>query len=374
MKLYIMNYGYLDMDGNEYSLGGVDTYISMLVEVAKEMNIDSIVYQFANRDFIINLKNTTVVGVKIDNNWSLRKKKKILFNSLKKDFNAKEDVLIFATDYINVKNNFNRVICIQHGVAWDIQRKKQTCNLLNKLYIFKAALGAYIKSIRYDYSKVLVCVDYNFLNWYRTQVARIRQDIYVIPNAAKCNENYIKDDNNIVKIIFARRLYEYRGTRIFIDSITKILEEFNNIQITIAGEGPDKEYMKEKLKNYDNVSFIKYNANESIKIHSKHDIAIVPTTGSEGTSLSLLEAMSSSCAVITTNIGGLTNIIINNYNGLLISPNSSELYIAIRELIVNENLRKRLSKNARDSVELGFNFEVWKESWKKVIQNTISRY
>ncbi|WP_420491566.1 glycosyltransferase [Neobacillus drentensis] len=51
--------------------------------------------------------------------------------------------------------------------------------------------------------------------------------------------------------------------------------------------------------------------------------------GSEGTSLSLLEAMAAKCAEIATNVGGMTNIILDNYNGLIINPDESELYLAL---------------------------------------------
>ena len=46
--------------------------------------------------------------------------------------------------------------------------------------------------------------------------------------------------------------------------------------------------MKAQLVDYSNVHFISYKSNESLLIHLDKDIAVVPTVGSEGTSLSLL--------------------------------------------------------------------------------------
>lgn len=371
MKLYIFNSGYLDLKGKEYSFGGVDTYISMLIDVANEIGMEPIVYQYAEEDFSVELHNVTVVGVQVKENWRLTKKKRTVFKEIEKVFDDTQDTLIFATDYLAVKNTFKRVIAIQHGVAWDIKNEKNINQLKNRLNIFRAAIGSYVKLVRYSYCKTLVCVDYNFLNWYRTQVSYIPNKIKVIPNCADLTSVINKVQSNKVRIIFARRLCDYRGTRIFTHSITKILDKFDNIEVTIAGDGPDKVYMKEKLSKYSNVNFIKYSAKDSILIHSQHDIAVVPTIGSEGTSLSLLEAMASKCAVVCTNVGGMTNIIIDGYNGLMVNAEENEIYHAIEKLVEDKNFREQITLNGYETVKYGFNYEKWKDSWKDVLLNLL---
>lgn len=66
------------------------------------------------------------------------------------------------------------------------------------------------------------------------------------------------------------------------------------------------------------------------------DITLIPTIYSEGTSLSCLEAMACGNFVIATNIGGLTNLIINNYNGILINPDKNELKQALKNALENK--------------------------------------
>ena len=132
-------------------------------------------------------------------------------------------------------------------------------------------------------------------------------------------------------------------------------------------DGPDENYLKNVFKGYKNVNFIKYNSDESMAIHMDKDIAIIPTLGSEGTSLSLLEAMATGCAPICTNVGGMTNIILNGYNGIMISPNEDELYEAVKKLINNKQLRESISKRAFDTVCQSFNYNNWRMSWKEII-------
>ncbi|MGR4357642.1 glycosyltransferase [Escherichia coli] len=83
--------------------------------------------------------------------------------------------------------------------------------------------------------------------------------------------------------------------------------------------GPEQYLVDELKKEYPNSVYqTSYKSEDSIHFHQQYDIAIVPSIGSEGTSLSLLEAMSAKCLVIATDIGGMTNIILDGFNGRMI--------------------------------------------------------
>lgn len=101
------------------------------------------------------------------------------------------------------------------------------------------------------------------------------------------------------------------------------------------------------------------------------DIALIPTKGTEGTSLSCLEAMAAGCAVITTCVGGLSDLIIDGFNGLLIKPTAENLINAIEYLIQNEAERNRLSQNAKLTAE-AFDIRRWKQKWQKVISKVFN--
>ena len=55
------------------------------------------------------------------------------------------------------------------------------------------------------------------------------------------------------------------------------------------------------------------------------DVAVVPTLYSEGTSLSCIEAMCAASAVLVTGVGGLSNLVLDDYNGLLVPPTREAL-------------------------------------------------
>lgn len=369
-RVYILYGSFYTEDGKSLTIGGIQTYIKSLIPIIKSINMIPLIYQYANRNFVNSFHGCSVVGVKVKDKWNSSKKVKVLYQTCLRNFDVNFDILIFATADMIIRNDIKRSICIQHGITWDVKKHENYSHNKNMLFILWKAILAWKYLRNLIYTKILVCVDYNFLNWYRTQVAYIENNVFVIPNCTDIPFQIYKPKGN-VNIIFARRFQTYRGTRLFSDVIEKITKEYKNVNITFAGSGPDEKYLKEKFTNFDNVSFIKYDSSDSLKIHKNKHIAVIPTIGSEGTSLSLLEAMASKCAVIATNVGGMTNIVLDKYNGLLINPDKENLYSALEKLITDENFRNRISENAYKSVEAAFNKDIWAIRWKEIFEEII---
>lgn len=366
-KVFILCQRYFDYEGDTITIGGIQSYISMLIPVVKEIGMDVIIYQYATKDFKKDHDGCKVIGV---NNYKFnsRKRNALLYNSVMKEFRRGEDILLFATDSIIQKNDVDDSICIQHGITWDINHDPPLKPLKNHLYVFYSAIRAFRRVRQVGKVKQMVCVDYNFVNWYRTQVANIESTITVIPNCTLIAPVF-KKTNETINIIFARRFVKYRGTHLFARVCKRIIDNGYSVNFTFAGNGPDEDFLKKTFENYPQVDFIQYRSDESLDIHKNMHIAVVPTIGSEGTSLSLLEAMSAQCAVIATNVGGMTNILVDEYNGLIVNPDEDKLYEATIRLIEDLSLRQRLADNAYDTVKNAFSYEVWKDRWTKVMRD-----
>lgn len=356
---------YYDKESDQITIGGVQTYITDLIGVIKELGCSICIYQQSETDFEHNIKeDVKVIGVKcVDKN-----RNETLYSAARKDDN--DSLIIFATDNIIPKKTVGKTLAIQHGIYWDIpyksKRSQFLCSLAKGYFSYKK-----IRKIKNIDS--LVCVDYNFVNWYRTQVAETFNTIEVIPNYAKIADKVVKPED-MINIIFARRLFYYRGTRIFVNAIKKILDEKLNVFVTIAGCGPDEKLMREQLQTYNNVQFIQYESQDSLKVLSQQNISVVPTIGSEGTSLSLLESMSAQCAVVCSDVGGMTNIVLNGYNGLMVPAGDEEsLYHAIKDLIINKEKRATIAEKGYETVKKVFSYEIWKEKWKKVLLKALQK-
>ena len=70
---------------------------------------------------------------------------------------------------------------------------------------------------------------------------------------------------------------------------------------------------------------------------------------SDGTSVSMLEAMACGCAVVTTATCMIPEVIEHGKNGMM-SNNESELNSYVKQLFNDEDLRKSLGEEARKTV------------------------
>lgn len=368
MRVHCIYPNYLTPDGSAMSIGGIQTYITNLIEVAKGLGYEFTVYQCATESFDKEQNGARVCGIVC----SPQQAPQMMLAACLKEFDVEKDILLFGTDtYICKTPAGVKSIGIQHGIFWD-KPERLGCS---RLWYFAEYVYQCLKDWRtvkrIERVKRLVCVDYNFPNWYRALVAHPRIITTVIPNFAEiAAENTAKQaDDDTIRIIFARRLFSYRGTRVFGRAAKRLLAEHDNLEITVAGTGPDEKWLHDTLGQYDSVRFITYGSAESLAVHEDKHIAVVPTTGSEGTSLSLLEAMSAGCAVVCTSVGGMTDIVIDGYNGLMVNPSEEDIYRALKRLVEDAALRQALARRGYDTVKNGFSLEIWQEKWKQVLQD-----
>ncbi len=367
MNIHIIYPNYFTRDGKSLSIGGIQTYITNLSRLLTARGYGVFVYQRADLNFEKQYNGTTVIGRRYVGNEA--KLSRYLYSCAKENI-RRDDLLIFGDDCYIVENRLCKSISLQHGIFWD---KPQRVGCSKPIFLMDFILKSYRawKLVnRIKKADQLICVDYNFVNWYRAQVAYPQMKLKVIPNFSQipaiASDKHGTDE---VRIIFARRFFDYRGTRVFASAVSRILGEYENVRVTVAGEGPDEDYLHKALDKFDKVEFIRYNSADSLHVHADKHIALVPTLGSEGTSLSLLEAMASNCAVICTDVGGMTNIVLNDYNGKMIGAGDSDaLYAAIRYLLENPKERAEMASAGYETVKKAFSYEHWEKQWLSVIE------
>ena len=86
------------------------------------------------------------------------------------------------------------------------------------------------------------------------------------------------------------------------------------------------------------------------------DIFTLPTFTHEGLPRSILEAMSMSLPIVTTDIRGCREAVVHGKNGLIVPPkNSDELANALKKLLSNPQLRLAYGEKSREIVEAQYN-------------------
>ena len=93
---------------------------------------------------------------------------------------------------------------------------------------------------------------------------------------------------------------------------------------------------------------------------------LYPPLWPEGLPTSILEAGLMSCAVIGTNQGGITEIIKDQANGIIVDNTMESLYLAMEKLILDSELREKYSNELHKTIENDFSWDV---TAKKIIND-----
>lgn len=366
---------FLNFEGTNYYCGGAERYLIDLHKVCNDLGFKLRIYQKANYNFFRYYNDIEIIGLSNnDKNYMYKHEDNV--EILKKYNKLSKNSLTSLNIYSSFMETMGKSVCpsigISHGVAWDnmendfIKDSKENSN--SKKWIVESA----------QCCDKVISVDTNTANYFQTADYKLGNEMEVIPNYVDI-EKFKQDDKKDTKktvILYPRRLYKPRGLYMLLDVTDKILENNKNVEIHFVGKGFKKDISKilEKIDKWGDEKIKLYNRppEEMHLVYKNADITLIPTLYSEGTSLSCLEAMATGNAVIATRVGGLTDLIINNYNGKLIEPNREALYDAINEFINNPELRNKCRKNAIE-VAKEFNKKNWESKWKSVIKETISK-
>ena len=358
-------------------VGGVQTYTRDLCLLAIEKGFHAIMYQLDEEhddsQAIFDGIEFHIVRKKGHNNQRS-------FDSIYKAYNSDDSIFVIATDQMNIKTKASNVIVIQHGIAFDITSVPGFWGKTFFLQHVNKALRCINNVRRLYWCRNTVGVDYNYFNWFRTLgIIPPGKKYVVIPNysSGQISESEmarkIRNKNSLIRIVFARRFTSYRGVHLFAKCVDRLLNEYSNLDFTFAGEGELKREIEFRYMNNPRVHITSFSAPDSIIFHKQYDIAVVPTIFSEGTSLSLLEAMSAGCFPIATHVGGMTNIIIDHFNGLLCFPDEKGVYDAIKEAISMEDDKyKSIIVNAYHSAVEAFSIGQWKRRWWTFIDDVMN--
>lgn len=364
-RVIIVYSRFYNFDSRTFELGGVETYIRNLIQVASTVGLEPHVIFGANEEHEATLDNGTHLhGIVIgegDVGATLIKSAVVIGN-------PERDLLVFGSSTLIRKSPFKHSLAIQHGIYWDVETIHGRSVSDRVASTALRAIQAKRQLEAHSLVSQMVCVDLNYVNWMRALSVANRLPYRYIPNFADTNRPMPeRPDDGKVRIVFARRFEPIRGCGLLMEVMPQVLAEHPEVELAVAGGGSMETELHVMFAGNPRVTFTRYDAAESIAFHGQFDIALVPSVASEGTSLSLLEAMAAGCAVVATDVGGMSDIVLDGHNGLLVRPEAAELRRGLELLIGDAALRRRLACNARQTVEDSFSRDRWAKSWSEVL-------
>lgn len=188
------------------------------------------------------------------------------------------------------------------------------------------------------------------------------------------NRKHGKDKAEIFKIGLISWFVEKKGIIYLLEAMKLIKDNGNsNIKLQIAGDGP----LKTELLNFvslnqlkDTVEFIgKVNGKSKDEFFRNLDTFVLPSISlkndQDGIPVVLMEAVAYGLPIISTNVSGIPEICVDDYNGYLIAGKNSEaIFESILKLESSKNKNKDFSKNA---LEMSLKYDININSKRKVL-------
>ena len=165
-----------------------------------------------------------------------------------------------------------------------------------------------------------------------------------------------KKDFTVLFVGQMDKSHDHKGINLLIRAVSKLKKSGFIIQLLISGKGSGVEkYKNDAIRNgFDDKIFVGHVSDKDLpKYYAGADVLVLPsTTSAEGFGMVLLEANACATAVIGSDIGGISQAIINEETGLLIKPNNVvSLEKSIIRLYMNPALTQRLGEQGATWVE-----------------------
>lgn len=169
------------------------------------------------------------------------------------------------------------------------------------------------------------------------------------------NKNY---KNNIV--LFLGRLGKRKGIYDLMDVIPELIKEDKNIIFNILGDGEIEEVRELCIKRdlSKNVRVLGWlEGEEKERVIRESTIFALPSYN-EGMPMSILEGMGYALPIVSTDVGGISQQVINDENGFLITAGDKDmLKDSLTKLIRSESLKKKMGERSYEIVNKKFNID-----------------
>lgn len=148
-------------------------------------------------------------------------------------------------------------------------------------------------------------------------------------------------------LLFVGQLVNGKGLDALLKSMTKIDEEYD---LVVVGSGKQEEYFKhyaKELKLANRVKFVgKVSHEELVQYYKQAYCLVVPSRAPETFNLVGIEAQKVGVPVIATDVGGVSQWLKDDVNGLLVKPNDiKDLQEKITMLIEDKMMHYRICYN-----------------------------
>jgi glycosyltransferase involved in cell wall biosynthesis len=167
----------------------------------------------------------------------------------------------------------------------------------------------------------------------------------------------ITDDTRLIGII--ARLTPIKAPQLFLDVARRVRQERPDVQFLLVGGGEMRELLEGSARKMGLTGIVRFLGwrRDLPRLYADLDVVVL-TSKNEGTPVSLIEAMASGVPVVSTNVGGVPDIVVDGVNGYLVPPGDEDaLTVAILDLLNRPARASVMGQEGRRSVRLQYTVE-----------------
>ena len=162
--------------------------------------------------------------------------------------------------------------------------------------------------------------------------------------------------SEVLYCTFVGRLTQIKRPDRLLDVAAECKRRGIDLRFLVAGEGELFESSKQRaLKDQLNVTFFGWRSDID-QIFAASDIAIL-TSDNEGIPLTLIQAAQAGLPIVATNVGSISDIVINESTGYLTATTATEMADAIEKLVRDPQLRQMMGAAGKAHAERYFSLD-----------------
>ncbi|MEE9363142.1 MAG: glycosyltransferase family 4 protein [Cellulophaga sp.] len=175
------------------------------------------------------------------------------------------------------------------------------------------------------------------------------------------------------KILFMSRLVKEKGAHETVDALKLLLDKGYDVQLTIAGEGPEAGNIQKKivlLGLQERVLMAGYlRGKNKIKALYEHSIFCFPTRYGEGMPNAILEAMGAGLVIVTTSVGGIKDFFEDEKMGTLVLSNALDIDNRLEWVLDDDHRLEAIGKYNSEFARKNFASDVVTDRLAKILLN-----
>lgn len=144
-------------------------------------------------------------------------------------------------------------------------------------------------------------------------------------------------------------LYHIKNHELLINSFSLLKKCHADVCLRIVGDGELRQNLEKQVQDLQLTDSVIFEGNQAdvYKFLNLSDVYCCPSKV-EGLSIAVLEAMSCGLPVITSAVGGPSDIVKDGENGFVVESNEKDFAAAMDKLYTNADLRERMSADSRE--------------------------